>query len=1166
MKKIFKIIFITIISFSFINSIGAIPSACDGKVVDADSYYYGHGYEARVRICQLANCREDGDTGCQFGDAGTAAKWCEGEYTSGGYKGQYHTVRTGKCDTEKIFKCTSCSATGCPYTCEVPCADPKKTGCTSICYNSFSLDLNKAKLEKLTDGEVESKVKAFLEKYSYCRYASCDPYTYKVVYNTCDCIIKDDYVTQSTLYNAKFSTIGDSGNRIPAYCVSPALANAGSSNVYTVDATQCESSNSTRDCGYANIMIEGEYRNRVLGISSYNYAVIADAMRLWGAYVGQDGYTDTGIADEDGSTIGNENDWLRFVPVSGNTYKNVFKGTVEEIFKNTYFQSIHGGTTKYSLYNVVDPDTGETYNIAEQNRLRLKAATCSRTAMLCGTSSTNYVKALYLFVNTVQGNPHMQDHLNAINQKINGTDDDIIHNDPTNAGVTVQGETIKISYNLRKGVEINCNTLDKDTANDYGCEIKQKITILDKNGNKVNVEIDGYDYCVKNVCYVELTDYSDDVLTCDELEKVTVVTQYYKTCGEESVKKYVSCGSPTTTQLMFSFEPDYNCKEGSSQTKTIEITPICNLCRTGVEHSNPSCSSNETEDYVINSTSDPSLNCILHKSSVGNGENQNDKAYYDYSSLFGVNTNFCRVYCSDKVTYYLAPKQKVNSSLQLKYDIESKVFGSRPNKSSHALTSIVMVKRDCVSNIYYNNIFDFNKDWATAYGVSKDASVNNWQELYNALLKQSAKENNRVDVLNQVIYDLYNCNFFEESKITGKNGINGGIIQRPKDSVNAYSKALDLLKNTEEYCDGIDCVSAKIKYEAGAEYITPKSTDVVRTGQDYLDPVLSTNEIVDSKLQVKYCKEGECFRGIPEDGKYKEDYDGAKAYNQNLHTTTVQFGNKGNVRIPSNDYAVFSYSVEADLHNSTVYQTQEYTGKVQVVDDTNYNSKYLDLSKYVYPVSSYAKKLCTPNANGGVDCDVDYKFRVPLIVDYNKNKNSNSKVIAFYRKFNDDDLIEKLDNHDYTCEFEVVNPCKGGDDCVVGYGYKNIDLNNPFPNERHGTNWDFYDNNDYSKYVLGIVNEIEESGKNHLYATDDYLEYSYRITGDTIEAIRDDNKSNGYFTKPYDCTKDEDKNIFLNCNSDFLDKLHSNDNPFKVEVIKDDGVSKYTTDKNGGLR
>ena len=83
--------------------------------------------------------------------------------------------------------------------------------------------------------------------------------------------------------------------------------------------------------------------------------------------------------------IDDENDWLRFVPEGDGTYKNVFKGTVEEIFKNVYFQSIHGGSPKYSVYNVVDPDTGDTYDIAEQNRLRLKAASCSRTAMLCGT-------------------------------------------------------------------------------------------------------------------------------------------------------------------------------------------------------------------------------------------------------------------------------------------------------------------------------------------------------------------------------------------------------------------------------------------------------------------------------------------------------------------------------------------------------------------------------------------------------------------------------------------------------------------------------------------------------------------------------------------------------------------------------------------------------------
>ena len=156
MKRFIKYLFIIFISFSFINNIGAIPSACDGKVINADTYYHEYGYQARVKICKLANCREDGDTGCQFSDTGTAAKWCEGEYTSGGYKGSYHTVRTGKCDTEKIFKCTTCSASGCPVACEIPgCKKTANNDCMGVCYTgSDKLDLNKAKLEKLTDGEI----------------------------------------------------------------------------------------------------------------------------------------------------------------------------------------------------------------------------------------------------------------------------------------------------------------------------------------------------------------------------------------------------------------------------------------------------------------------------------------------------------------------------------------------------------------------------------------------------------------------------------------------------------------------------------------------------------------------------------------------------------------------------------------------------------------------------------------------------------------------------------------------------------------------------------------------------------------------------------------------------------------------------------------------------
>ena len=45
--------------------------------------------------------------------------------------------------------------------------------------------------------------------------------------------------------------------------------------------------------------------------------------------------------------------------------------------------------------------------------------------------------------------------------------------------------------------------------------------------------------------------------------------------------------------------------------------------------------------------------------------------------------------------------------------------------------------------------------------------------------------------------------------------------------------------------------------------------------------------------------------------------------------------------------------------------------------------------------------------------------------------------------------------------------------------------------------------------------------------------------------------------------EDKRKYIYLNCNSEFLDKLHSSDNPFDVEVLKDDGISDHTKEMNG---
>jgi hypothetical protein len=96
------------------------------------------------------------------------------------------------------------------------------------------------------------------------------------------------------------------------------------------------------------------------------------------------------------------------------------------------------------------------------------------------------------------------------------------------------------------------------------------------------------------------------------------------------------------------------------------------------EITNPRTGKKYNVRYANNFTQDPSLNCILHKSAYEDTSMKEEgRAYYDYSDMFKVNTDVCKIYCSDSVNYYLPAREDVNGSLQLKYDIESWVFNER---------------------------------------------------------------------------------------------------------------------------------------------------------------------------------------------------------------------------------------------------------------------------------------------------------------------------------------------------------------------------------------------------------------------------------------------------------------------------------------------------------
>ena len=79
-------------------------------------------------------------------------------------------------------------------------------------------------------------------------------------------------------------------------------------------------------------------------------------------------------------------------------------------------------------------------------------------------------------------------------------------------------------------------------------------------------------------------------------------------------------------------------------------------------------------------------------------------------TFFNVNTNICKIYCSDSVDYYLPARGDVNGSLQLKYDIESWVFNERSiNELSrlHYLAIFIKSARLIIKKLYKDDTVEF---------------------------------------------------------------------------------------------------------------------------------------------------------------------------------------------------------------------------------------------------------------------------------------------------------------------------------------------------------------------------------------------------------------------------------------------------------------------------
>lgn len=1010
-----------------------------------------------------------------------------------------------------------------------------------------------------------------------------------------------------------------SGNSVVAYCANPSqkpLLGTGEFNSgrkVDIDIMKCAASDSSLDCGVANILSEAAYRNEKMETGMYNQYVISLAIRMWYAYKEQAGFDLMGIAPEDDNTINDIYQFLDFYPGLNGEYPNVYKQTLDGIRRNLFFKDFNDATKDFNF-------VGATIS-------NLEGIACSvvnndsNVGVFCnGDGGDTYKYAAFLLVNTIQGNKYMKEHFTAtmggFSTELEGEElKEAIskeYNNPEYYNVTLSedGKTAIINYELSETVEIYCNTLDSETANDAGCDMENQTLIFkDSSGNVISQEqIEKYDYCNKNFCTV-VKELNDTVL-CERVDKVQLKFKGRKTCGSTSIRKYISCTDIVGDQIMYSFEKD-NCSNNlDKETIVLEGKPECpggceevipteeikincsniyeydadrynngNVRTTGsgyyfsptsLEEKQVGIKYEFNKNYLKYRISDPSLNCILHKNSA-------NRDYYDYSTYFGVNTNFCRVYCSDSVEYYLPPRTEISNSLQLKYDV---VPGKKYD--GNYLIGNIKTRRNCVSKINYDDFEFYGKDidWNSAYGLAPTLEINNWKELYAAVYDLSKSQGNKKDFLHNLAYDLYNCNFFTDTQIKDK-----GVIKPDDVGKNSRVYVSEYLNNTKTYCNNNDCTTAETKFEGGADYIDPNLDRVGGSYKEYGHPVLYDNSTVKNSVSFKYCKTtDQCFEKNTDSNAerpYEDRFDDkakSSSYMENLAGLNVQ--------IPVNDYVIFSYEVDGVVYNDTSYQVEQQTGKVQVYKSSD-KDKYNKIAENTFPTSYYSDALCKTrpvnydiNEDGKVNsndkeryCMIDVNVNNHIYTTYNTTLEKNLSVNAFYRKTNDDTFIQSIKNSSkYTCEFTIKpDPIE----TPIGFVFRNIELNAPVPTNTgdrsqstvfKNSNWDLSntDDSEYNSRLQEVINQIKGSSED-LYGRDKYLEYSFILDDNSIRSIRAYNDSNKDYASIKDsagaitldnCKKEDGK--YFECQSKFVEQL----NTYGVKVIKGDGLSHYNDCKN----
>lgn len=821
------------------------------------------------------------------------------------------------------------------------------------------------------------------------------------------------------------------------------------------DYRSCNTSYQSEECGYSNILIESQYikeKGTDEQKELLDYQTINLALRLYGGHVASRGYIELAGLGNTRSEPGEDSSCAfdvvyTFVPSS---YK-ITVNMLAEFFKyvtETYAVS----NQNYAYGDYVNPISFiDDYTFHFPCNGKNLGAMCHVSDKTKKRNRKTRL-AIGLYFNTIMGNPRMKDHRDELfGYSLNRPQEtELIGDGKDESRVVVNYGDIHVDT-IQTGVKYDCDHLeglDENLANHIRryCNIQITYNYV-KDGKEYSEGPMRPEYC-SGKHSLRCTTRKINVAVCDENRISQTVTYNYRTVESGQQKggpvKMIACNSPDKITQLYGIVGGEKIKEDAKEV-TYSVSSwecdktTCTDLKLRIKDASAVPPKDKAEydakpenDVSKGHVKDPSLKCILNASAE-------NKLKYDFSEIFGVNTNFCRVYCSDEVNYYIPDRINIRDGLSLKYDIAMRSYLKDSN--NHLISSVVKEKRTCVSEIYYNS-FPRTINWGTIYGfkITDQAKalgweneekkiakpIDNWEKLFKVLksLKGSSakfSDGNETsgktvsENLNEIIYDIYNCNFFtakgesnmfKNNKITrprqrafGGNELNQNVydhyIAKEFDVSNTYglhggfntndakctcynsnNEKCEYNKDTGKDDTGkLDCMKMEyISYKAGSEMVENSRIG----GTSNTNKIDLENVSTGTLSKVEYCRDAEaidkaCFgyalgttNGSKEDlASYNYERMDGKTKTYELYedrSKKMEDGSykKVTAKVPINDYAIFTVTTEVGFYNNSRFQPEPSTGKVSKVAGSSKTTR-LTLDKYTYPISKDAFALCNYN-------------------------------------------------------------------------------------------------------------------------------------------------------------------------------------------------------------